>query len=47
MGAAQIEQEIQKRVMVLSKETEKLMIEQIGVETSLSEEEAKGYQELT
>lgn len=43
IGSAQMEQEIQKRVIALSKETEKLMIEQTGVETSLSEEDAKEY----
>jgi hypothetical protein len=43
IGSAQMEQEIQKRVIALSKETEKLIIEQTGVETSLSEEDAKEY----
>jgi hypothetical protein len=43
IGSAQMEQEIQKRVITLSKETERTMIEQTGVESSLSEEDAKEY----
>ena len=43
IGLAQMEQEIQKRVIALSKETERTMIEQTGVGPSLSEQEAKEY----
>jgi hypothetical protein len=43
IGTAQMEQEIQKRVITLSKETERTMIEQTGVGSSLSEEDAKEY----
>jgi uncharacterized membrane protein len=43
IGEAQMEQEIQKRVIALSKVTERIMTEQTGVETSLSEEDAKEY----
>jgi hypothetical protein len=43
IGAAEMEQEIQKRVIVLSKETARTMSEQTGIETSLSEEDAKEY----
>jgi hypothetical protein len=43
IGLAQMEQEIQKRVIVLSKETARTMNEQTGIETSLSEEDAKEY----
>jgi hypothetical protein len=42
-GEAQMEQEIQNRVIVLSKLTERVMAEQTGVESSLSEEDAKEY----
>jgi hypothetical protein len=42
IGSAQMEQEIQKRVIALTKETERIMIEQTGVGSSLSEE-AKEY----
>ena len=38
-----MEQEIQKRVIALTKETERIMIEQTGVGSSLSEEDAKEY----
>jgi hypothetical protein len=43
IGLAQMEQVIQKRVITLSKETERTMIEQTGVGSSLSEQEAKEY----
>jgi hypothetical protein len=43
IGEAQMEQEIRKRVIALSKVTERIMTEQTGVETSLSEEDAKEY----
>ena len=43
IGAAEMEQEIQKRVIVLTKETARTMSEQTGIESSLSEEEAKEY----
>ena len=38
-----MEQEIQNRVIALSKVTERIMTEQTGVESSLSEEDAKEY----
>ena len=43
IGEAQMEQEIQNRVIALSKVTERIMTEQTGVESSLSEEDAKEY----
>jgi hypothetical protein len=38
-----MEQEIQRRVITLTKETEESMSEQTGVGSSLSEEEMKHY----
>ena len=43
IGSAQLEQEIQKRVIVLSRKTARTMAEQTGIESSLSEEDAKEY----
>ena len=43
IGSAQMEQEIQKRVISISKEIERNMTEQTGVESSLSDEDAKQY----
>lgn len=38
-----MEQEIQKRVIVLSRKTTHTMAEQTGIESSLSEEDVKEY----
>lgn len=43
IGSAQMEQEIQRRVITLTKETEESMSEQTGVGSSLSEKEMKQY----
>jgi hypothetical protein len=43
IGAAQMEQEIQKRVIGMTKEAERMMIEGTGVEPSVNEEEVKQY----
>jgi hypothetical protein len=46
IGTAQMEQEIQKRVVTLTKQNKDSMVEQTGIEASLSEQEAKQYLDL-
>jgi hypothetical protein len=45
IGSAQMEQEIEKRVLVLTKEFQDRMVEETGVEPSLTEDETKRYLE--
>jgi hypothetical protein len=43
IGGAQMEQEIQRRVIVMTKEAERMMTEGTGVEPSVNEEDVKQY----
>jgi hypothetical protein len=45
MGTAQMEQELQKRVLIIAKENSDSMAEETGVQPSLSEDEMKQYLE--
>ncbi|HJR48523.1 MAG TPA: hypothetical protein VJ799_10255, partial [Nitrososphaeraceae archaeon] len=45
MGTAQMEQELQKRVLTIAKENSDSMTEETGVQPSLSEDEMKQYLE--
>jgi hypothetical protein len=45
MGSAQMEQELQKRVLTIAKKNSDIMIEETGVEPSLSEDDMKQYLE--
>jgi hypothetical protein len=46
IGTAQMEQEIQKRVITLTKQNKDRMEEQTGIESSLSEQDVKQYLDL-
>ena len=46
IGTAQMEQEIQKRVVTVTKQNKDRMEEQTGIEASLSEQEVKQYLDL-
>jgi hypothetical protein len=43
IASAQMEQEIEKRVMAISKEQEEVMVQQTGLHSSLDEEDVKQY----
>jgi hypothetical protein len=43
IGAAQMEQEMQQRVLKIAKEQEEVLTEQTGIEPSLNEEDMKQY----
>jgi hypothetical protein len=43
IGLAQMEQEVQKKVLTLAKEQEEKMVEETGVESSLDEGDMKEY----
>jgi len=45
IGTAQMEQEIQRRVLAVTKKTQELMSEETGVQSSLSEDDMKQYLE--
>jgi hypothetical protein len=45
MATAQMQQEIQKKVLKVTKEQQEILTEQTGVEPSLSEDELKKYLE--
>jgi hypothetical protein len=45
MGSAQMEQELQKRVLTIAKKNSDIMTEETGVEPSLSEDDMKQYLE--
>jgi hypothetical protein len=47
IGSAEMEQQIEKRVMASTKAAKDSMIEQSGIETSLTEEDMKQYLEIT
>jgi hypothetical protein len=46
IGAAQMEQELQKRVLTIARENSDIMTEETGVQPSLSEAEMKEYLDL-
>jgi hypothetical protein len=46
IGSAQMEQEIQKRVITLTKQNKDVLEEQTGIESSLSEQDVKQYLDL-
>jgi hypothetical protein len=46
IGTAQMEQELQKRVLTIAKENSDVMIEKTGVQPSLSEDEMKEYMDM-
>ena len=43
IGTAQMEQEIQRRMLAVTRKTRKLMTEETGVQSSLSEDDMKQY----
>jgi transcription initiation factor IIE alpha subunit len=43
IGTAQMEQELQKRVLTIAKENSDVMTEETGVQPSLTEDEMKEY----
>ena len=43
IGTAQMEQEIQKRVLAVTRKTQELMIEETGIQSSLGEDDMKQY----
>jgi hypothetical protein len=43
IGSAQMEQELQKRVLTIAKENSDIMTEETGVQPSLTEDEVKEY----
>jgi hypothetical protein len=43
IGTAQMEQELQKRVLTIAKENSDIMTEETGVQPSLTEDEMKEY----
>jgi hypothetical protein len=43
IGSAQMEQELQKRVLTIAKENSEIMTEETGVQPSLTEDEIKEY----
>jgi hypothetical protein len=43
IGTAQMEQDIQKRVLTVTRKTQELMIEETGIQSSLSEDDVKLY----
>jgi Tfp pilus assembly PilM family ATPase len=43
IGLAQMEQEVQKKVLSLAKEQEEKMVEETGIEMSLDEDDMKEY----
>jgi hypothetical protein len=45
IGTAQMEQQIEKTILKITKEQEKVLEEQTGVEPSLTEDEVKDYLE--
>ena len=45
IGTAQMEQEIQRRVLSVTRKTQALMTEETGIQSSLSEEDMKHYLE--
>jgi hypothetical protein len=46
IGTAQMEQELQKRVLTIAKENSDVMTEETGVQPSLTEDEMKEYLEM-
>jgi hypothetical protein len=45
IGSAQMQQEIEKRVLVFTKQVQDKMVEETGIEPSLTEDETKRYLE--
>jgi hypothetical protein len=43
VGTAQMEQEIQKRVITLTKQNQESLVEESGIQPSLTEEDMKSY----
>jgi hypothetical protein len=46
IGSAQMEQELQKRVLTIAKENSDIMTEETGVQPSLTEDEMKEYLDM-
>ncbi len=46
IGTAQMEQELQKRVLTITKENSDVMTEETGVQPSLTEDEMKEYLDM-
>ena len=46
IGTAQMERELQSRVLTITKKASAIMTEKTGVETSMNEEDIKNYMEL-
>ncbi|MDQ3969965.1 MAG: hypothetical protein M3275_16400, partial [Thermoproteota archaeon] len=46
IGTAQMEQELQKRVLTIAKENSDVMTEETGVQPSLTEDEMKEYLDM-